>query len=235
MKKRRGQVLVLVLLVVVVALAVGLSVASRNLTNLRTTTQTEQSQRAFNAAEGGIESILSNLASNPASVAEGLQPAIQVGNLEANVTFNKEQVYYWTIPEGEVGQVKLDDATGSPTEIKIEWVKTGDPQEDPTPPLSGTPASVEITRIDETAGNFTQQRFALTGGSAGVNEQGFDSPSNCSADFVKCTKIGFPSNSRILRIRPFWNQATVKVTSVGGSLPDQQYYYFIGNVRTWID
>ena len=219
MKKKRGQVLVLVLLVVVVALAVGLSVASRNLTNLRTTTQTEQSQRAFNAAEGGIESILPNLA----TVAEGPQPAIQVGNLEANVTVNKETEYFWTIPEGEVGQVKLDDATGSPTEIQIEWVKTGDPQEDPTPPLSGTPASVEITRIDETAGNFTQQRFALTGGSAGVNEQGFDSPSNCSADFVKCTKIGFPSNSRILRIRPFWNQATVKVTSVGGSLPDQQY------------
>ena len=58
MKKKKGQVLVLVLLVVVVALAVGLSVASRNLTNLRITTQSEQSQRAFNAAEGGNEHAL---------------------------------------------------------------------------------------------------------------------------------------------------------------------------------
>ena len=50
---KQGQILILVLLVVVVILAIGLSVASRNITNLRTSTQTENSQKAFSAAEGG--------------------------------------------------------------------------------------------------------------------------------------------------------------------------------------
>src|SRR3989344_4408541 len=153
MKKKKGQVLVLVLLVVVVALAVGLSVASRNLTNLRTTTQTEQSQRAFNAAEGGIESILPNLA----TVAEGPQPAIQVGNLEANVTVNKETEYLWTIPEGEVGQVNLDGV--GTQRIRIQWASSEDSSE------KTQPASIEITQLYDSGGVIAQKRLAWTGNS----------------------------------------------------------------------
>lgn len=217
MKKRRGQVLVLVLLVVVVALAVGLSVASRNLTNLRTTTQTEQSQRAFNAAEGGIESVLPDLA---AAAVAGSQP-IQVGNLEANVTVNKETEYSWTIPEGEVGQVKLDGAIGSPTQIQIEWAPKGSTEED-------NAASIELTKVSQSGGSYGQDRWAYAGGSAASsgNETGFDPlVISCSAEYTKCVRIPFnTSNDLILRIRPFWNQATVKVMAdVGGSLPEQQY------------
>ena len=215
MKKKRGQVLVLVLLVVVVALAVGLSVASRNLTNLRTTTQTEQSQRAFNAAEGGIESILPDLA---AAAVVGSQK-IPVGDLEANVTVNKENVYYWTIPVGEVGQVKLDGATGSPTQIQIEWAPTGSTED-------GNAASIELTKVSQSGGSFSQDRWVYAGGSAASsgNETGFDPLTiSCSAEYTKCVRIPFSSTDLILRIRPFWNQATVKVTSDIGSLPDQQY------------
>jgi len=52
---QQGQVLLIVVLVMVVALTVGLSVATRSITNLRTTTEEENSQRAFAAAEAGIE------------------------------------------------------------------------------------------------------------------------------------------------------------------------------------
>src|SRR3989338_3404772 len=97
MKKRRGQILILVLLIVVVALAVGLSVASRNITNLRTSTQTEQSQRAFSAAEGGVEDVLSKLStiandinvgsSNSGCAVAGNQAicSVPVGEITANV------------------------------------------------------------------------------------------------------------------------------------------------------
>ena len=53
-----GQALLIVVLVMVVALTVGLSVASRTVTNLRTTAEEENSQRAFSAAEAGIEKAL---------------------------------------------------------------------------------------------------------------------------------------------------------------------------------
>lgn len=51
----RGQALLIVVLVMVVVLTVGLSVASRSIVNLRITSEEQQSQRAFSAAEAGIE------------------------------------------------------------------------------------------------------------------------------------------------------------------------------------
>src|SRR3989338_3351838 len=57
-KNEKGQAFLIVVLVMVVALTVGLSVASRTVTNLRTTAEEENSQRAFSAAEAGIEKAL---------------------------------------------------------------------------------------------------------------------------------------------------------------------------------
>src|SRR3989344_3793955 len=102
MKSRKsGQILILVLLIVVVALAVGLSVASRNLTNLKTATQTEQSQRAFTAAEGGVEDVLSRLStitSNPqVNTASGLDVPVAVVGITATVNVKAISTYERTI------------------------------------------------------------------------------------------------------------------------------------------
>lgn len=58
MNSQRGQVLLIVVLIMVVALTIGLAVASRSITNVRTSTEEENSQRAFSAAEAGIERFL---------------------------------------------------------------------------------------------------------------------------------------------------------------------------------
>ena len=50
--------LLVVVLTMIVALTVGLSVVSRTITNLRISKQSEESQRAFQAAEAGIEKTL---------------------------------------------------------------------------------------------------------------------------------------------------------------------------------
>jgi hypothetical protein len=57
---QRGQVLLIVVLVMVVALTVGLSVAARTITTVRTSSEEDSSQRAFSAAEAGIEKSLNN-------------------------------------------------------------------------------------------------------------------------------------------------------------------------------
>lgn len=54
-KNEKGQALLIVVLVMVVALTVGLSVASRSITNLRTSTEEANSQKALAAAEAGVE------------------------------------------------------------------------------------------------------------------------------------------------------------------------------------
>ena|SRR3990167_8732404 len=215
MKKRRGQVLVLVLLVVVVALAVGLSVASRNLTNLRTTTQTEQSQRAFNAAEGGIENTLSVLN------AGGTPPTnVPVGNLTANVVVQTSHEYTSTIEEGNVGQVDLAGPPVATGILKIQWARTGDSLE------SDKPASIEVTQVYGSSPNYNQRRDAYSGGifPGERDEVGFTGGSCIFPGDFKCeVTISLQSSPILLRIRPFWNKTTVKVTSEGGNLPEQQY------------
>lgn len=60
LRSQHGQALLVVVLVMVVALTVGLSVLSRSITNLRNAADEEHSQRAFSAAEAGIEHFIKN-------------------------------------------------------------------------------------------------------------------------------------------------------------------------------
>lgn len=53
-----GQILLTLVLVVLVSLTIGLSISQRAISNLSTSTKTEQSSRAFSAAEAGIEQAL---------------------------------------------------------------------------------------------------------------------------------------------------------------------------------
>ena len=56
----KGQILLIVVLIMVTTLTIGLSVATRTITNLRTTQEEASSERAFSAAEAGIEQSLTN-------------------------------------------------------------------------------------------------------------------------------------------------------------------------------
>lgn len=57
---QRGQILLIVVLVMVTALTIGLSAAARTITNTRTSQDAENSEKAFSAAEAGIEQALTN-------------------------------------------------------------------------------------------------------------------------------------------------------------------------------
>jgi Tfp pilus assembly protein PilX len=59
-KSQAGQALLIVILVMVVALTVGLSVITRSITTIRTSKEEESSQRAFSAAEAGVEKIVNS-------------------------------------------------------------------------------------------------------------------------------------------------------------------------------
>lgn len=55
-----GQILLVVVLAMIVALTVGLSIAARIVTELKISRQNEESQRAFQAAESGIQQAITN-------------------------------------------------------------------------------------------------------------------------------------------------------------------------------
>lgn len=221
MKNRSGQILTLVLLIVVVALAVGLSVASRNITNLRTSTQTEQSQRAFSAAEGGVEDVLSRLGTVQAGIPVGGQitETLTVGGIPTEVTIKKGAVYEQTIELGNVGQIDLAGPPSAAGILNIEWAKCGDNSE------TDQPASLEVTLVSESAGVVNQTRKYYQGFARSDETGVFDasnSPGCSLSTYAKSAILDLTgiTGPKILRTRPFWVKTTVKVS---GSLPAQTY------------
>lgn len=90
---RGGQIVLIVVLLTVLGLTVGLSLISRTVTDVRISSQIEQSGRAFSAAEAGIESALS-IQSN-AFTPKG---NIQLGDSKAEYSVAKQGGNADTIP-----------------------------------------------------------------------------------------------------------------------------------------
>lgn len=65
-----GQILLIVILVIIIASTIGLSIASRSITSLRTSTEEAESQKALAAAEAGIERAIQG--SIPVNVGDSL-------------------------------------------------------------------------------------------------------------------------------------------------------------------
>lgn len=177
-KKKSGQVLILVLLVVVVSLAIGLSVASRNLANLKISTQTEQSQRAYTVAENGVEKVLANLNTikNDPTVAAGTYTTVTSPDSAGAIgtaTVASKTTYERQIPLGEVGQVDL--ITGVGGKYNVMWAKKSSINE------CVKPASLEVTLVyTDASGNYQQRRWYLTG-ATGVTGRS-ESPALVTAD-----------------------------------------------------
>lgn len=230
---RGGQVLVLVLLIVVVALAVGLSVAARNVTNLRTSTQTEQSQRAFSAAEGGVEDVLSRLSAiaNDINVGSSVQSGcdiqpgggqatcnVDVGAIDATVKVVSSTTYKSPIDLGSVGQLDLTNfnpaGSGVNKPITIYWANVNDAESQ----LPG-PATIAVTQYIPGGGTpQVRQLFEGVINRGSSYESGtFDSP-NCLADpalgFTKCATVQILPGATLFRIRPYWSKATVQVSNL---------------------
>lgn len=245
---KSGQILILVLLIVVVTLSVGLSVAARNLTNLRSSTQTDQSQRAFTATEGGVEDVLSRFASiktaissqNPGSTSCIITPntadcPVTVGDLSAAVNVKSSRSYELSVNSGQVGQVDLTGYSGA-VPVSIEWGKITSPNQETAPY-----ASIEVTFVcssnpcmgqsdNISPGTYKQRRYAyhITGSLHAPDELGFlTCPASCvgpSSDFAAKVQFSISTaNVLFVRIRPLWKATTIKVYGDPATFPVQTY------------
>ncbi len=77
-----GQILIIFLLILVVGLAIVLSIASRTVTDVRQTTTSDESNRAYFAAESGVENALKKIQENPSFTASFADDLAKV-NLES--------------------------------------------------------------------------------------------------------------------------------------------------------
>lgn len=140
-----GQILVLVLLVVLVALTIGLSIASRTLSTLRNTAELDQSNRAFSAAEAGIERTLALLKADPNLDCEVTDCTGNISGIDAKVTVadaggTTDAFGLSTLEKDDVLQVNLDTYSGS--SLDLYWGNQGDNAGSTCPNASAVVVSV---------------------------------------------------------------------------------------------
>lgn len=214
--KESGQIAVLVLLVSVVGLTIGLSVASRTITGLKQEASLEATNRAFSAAEAGIEEALSKL--------RGLTPGVPfpTGLLTpTGIPLEGGSSLYQIEQTGgggsayQVTALNKDDAVeiklnGNPGQLQIQW----------TTPSGSAHTALGIFTV--TAGGAIGEKYGLVCNNNDVgNFDGFLRVDPCSSTF----SVG--SNTRLLRARLMCDSCTstdLTIQPLGGYQLSAQSY-----------
>lgn len=239
LKSQNGQTIIILLLVMVVGLTIGLSMVSRSLTDIKISQQTEQSQRAFSAAEAGLEYALSQ---GLAQIAGGNIPQVSIapgvsysGKVSKTGAGGYELKGKAAIEQDDVAQINLDpaDIAGGTlaTSLNIYWGEVGTTQVPGTlcSDTSNPVASLELTFVTLTGSDYGITKHAYNACSSLSNNFSTATPVGptptppATAYYAKITNLAIPGNARILRIRPLYNKASVKIEPQGGILPDQAY------------
>lgn len=170
-ESQKGQAFLIVVLVMVIALTVGLSLASRTVFNLKSSLEDVNSQKAFSAAEAGIEQALQSGTNinkdfgsiNGAKISQ--LSVIQIGQNLTSFTMNDG----FPIPQDDGVDVWLtnystDSAqlyTGSPWSgtMTVYWGTSGDVCN--SNPTINTQAAIEVLVISGTKTSPTLTRYAV--------------------------------------------------------------------------
>jgi len=134
-KSNSGQTLLVVVLVISVSLIIALSVISRTVTDVTVTNKEDESQRAFSAAEAGIEkSLLSGVAIPTTNLNNSASFTTQVTNFSQGTTsfvnpmsfYSGESMTLWFVSHSASGSTVCDGThpcfTGDA--FTVCWVKT---------------------------------------------------------------------------------------------------------------
>lgn len=200
---RKGQALVIVLLILAVITTVGLSIASRSVTEISTSTTNDESSRALAAAEAGIEAKLANVAA-PSFGTSGETSVTTTSSygVGTEVALNEP------LAAGEVGTVFLSDGTNDYTgnKFRLCWGQGANDANAPAIEMmlyykNGSVYGVARAAYDaQSRGNFT----ATTVGGSGC-------PTGRTYIFYKDINIpsdlSVPSSSTrlFMRVRLFYN------------------------------
>jgi hypothetical protein len=222
-QSQSGQMVLMVLLIMLVGLTIAAGVFLDSLTEVQLTTSQENSDRAFNAAEGGVEQYLAKDFTSLITASDSTDSnEVDVGNLKANVKLTKESTFKALIEENDVGTVNLDGMSTNAT-LTISWTKGED--QNPGTCLEGdnqAPAALIVEKwSNKSAPVVTRSVYKPFG----CNIPSGVTPSTNAGENPYLSTIDFsvtPSDY-LLRLRPVYNKATIAVSGGRGvSLPPQQ-------------
>ncbi len=215
---QQGQAVLLVLLVVAVALGFGLSIISQSTTELRISLHDQEAARAFNAAEAGIEEALKQ-------ISLGADQKIIVDGIEVNYTVSGTDSLEGVFKENETAQVFI--AGTGPGSLTIEWIDSDNLTENPngcigaTAESGGTAASLLITVVDDN--DQISQQVGINACSLNGDNNMTDVSDSGLDGFLRSYDLVITGSDAYARIRPIYNQASLRVTSDDVSLPNQTF------------
>lgn len=231
-----GQTLLIVVLVMVVALTVGLAVATRSITNLRTTQEEAASQRAFSAAEAGVEQALksasmgailadvdlgNNSSIKQVTIDELSESASQFTISGGNVIAKDDGADIWLVSHNADGSVNYSSPlTVNP--LVILWGEITDDCNAPSKPaaleiivISGSLASPKSTRYayDPCTSRLSSNKFTQgVVGSYVVGGKTFKYKTDSNINIT---------NGLLVRVIPVYANTVIGVDSGGVTLPSQ--------------
>ncbi len=219
---QEGQTLLIVVLVMVIAATVGLSVVSKSITSLRTSTEEANSAKALSAAEAGIQqqlqsgtSIGSGSFSANASYTTNIaaQSGTQVLLNGGNTIRRDEGTDLWLVPHNASNN-PVWSSPWSGSSLTIYW---GDSSGD------CNNAALEILVITGSGGVYTQKRYVYDTGCPRGNNFLHISPSRGTMvdgiNFIYSTPISV-TNGLVVRIVPLYTDTSIGVAG-SVALPSQ--------------
>lgn len=227
---QRGQALLIVVLIMVVALTVGISLASRNVVNLKLSTEEQNSKMALSAAEAGIEeALIGKNATNQQlgnAVVSNVNIQQSAGNLflinNGAIISKDDGVDVWLTPFNEnITQLYQNPWTGN---LTVVWGSGGDICD--TNPAVNTMAALEIIVISGSAANpqMTQSTYdycRLRSSNNGFTAANLNN--NISVGGVKPAYTTNPiavTNGLFVRIIPLYANTVIGVQA-SSNLPSQ--------------
>ncbi len=248
-KKTSGQVVIILLLIMLVALSAILSLSQRALNNVTSSTQNEQSSRAFSAAEAGIQRAIQlctpgqactvpsvapfqNQASTNLSISNPLPPAGTA--LEYPPREKEDIIQFWF----------ADPSSNNNPPPTIYTANSLNLYFGAKDPVSTNKPAIEFNVISWNGSNYISTKFYFDSDStrSGSSGNGFTAAasvagSNCNNTSVtnasstvyycKVVVTGLPSNLILARARILYSNTAqnVAIEPTSGSLPPQASIY----------
>ena len=227
-KRQEGQALLIVVLVMVIALTVGLSIASKTITNLRTSTEEVNSAQALSAAETGVAQSIKlgtgttgNFASNNTAFITTLTSVSGTSLLVngGNVIPQDEGADVWLIAHDASGGLDFTSPWSPAPEVGTLTIYWGDGSGD------CDNAALEIIKITGTlASNAVSTRYGYDPCSARSSLNGLTFASQSfntvlSKTFYYSAAISV-TNGLLVRIIPLYTNTVLAITGTA-ALPSQ--------------
>ncbi len=206
-----GQAGLVVLLLTVVLLTIGIAVASRATTDVAISRQEEESNRALNGAEAGVEAALAqdlNFAGNTYSGTVAVDSTLSVNYTIDKVTALETRLFQGVSAQADVTGVAAGQG------ITVRWARETN--------CTQNPASLLVT-IFHRSGSTIKTRTHAYRPCATPNNGFTQINTDPSGEYFRQATINLQSGDLFVRIKPIYADTSIQVQGSGWSLPVQYY------------